>query len=296
MYRQPAEIPRARLPLLDQVTVKTPCREPWAEMEGNDRVRFCTRCSKNVHDLSAMTQDEAESFLATHLDEENPCIRLYRRPDGRILTSECSTGARVRHARKVVGGVTAGLCAAFAGTLALANVHVPDGMNLPRPRARIDVKRLSVRSTDVVGPEVALGDLVGTRHDDVTGFSMGHGYVSGSASARKVPTVRELRATASPGVPIPVVSAVVRQSFGRVRLCYESSLRRNPALTGAVSVDFVIDRDGSVLSAQDGGSDLPDQATVSCIVRGFQNLSFPPPDPTAGRVRVSYRVSLQPGS
>src|SRR5689334_15092905 len=119
MYRQPAELPRARLPLLDEVTIKTPCREAWEAMAGDDRVRFCTRCSKNVYDLSAMTNDEAETFLATHLDDDDACVRLYRRPDGRVLTSECVQGARARHARRVAVGIAAGVCAAFATTLAL---------------------------------------------------------------------------------------------------------------------------------------------------------------------------------
>ena len=143
MYRTPAEIARARLPLLDQVTIKTPCRESWDAMVGDERVRFCARCSKNVHDLSAMTQDEAETFLATHLDDEDRCVRLYRRPDGRVLTSECVQGARTRHTRKVAAGIAAGLGAVAASTVALANLHVPSSTRryTPPSRTAIDVKR-----------------------------------------------------------------------------------------------------------------------------------------------------------
>ncbi|MGL1204156.1 AgmX/PglI C-terminal domain-containing protein, partial [Vibrio parahaemolyticus] len=69
-----------------------------------------------------------------------------------------------------------------------------------------------------------------------------------------------------------------RQNFGRFKLCYESGLRSNPALAGRVSIKFVIDRSGAVSTAQDGGSELPDQTVVQCVVRGFSNLSFPQPE------------------
>ena len=52
-------------------------------MDGDERRRFCFACSKEVYDLTAMTEDEAESFLAVHLDEGDECVRLFRRPDGR---------------------------------------------------------------------------------------------------------------------------------------------------------------------------------------------------------------------
>lgn len=49
--------------------------------------------------------------------------------------------SRTRHARKAAAAVVAGLCASACGALALANIHVPDGRNLPRARARIEVNR-----------------------------------------------------------------------------------------------------------------------------------------------------------
>jgi hypothetical protein len=60
-----------------------------------------------------------------------------------------------------------------------------------------------------------------------------------------------------------------------------------------VAVKFVIDRAGSVSTASDGGSDLPDQGVVSCVVRGFGNLSFPQPE--GGIVTVVYPIIFNPG-
>ena len=61
---------------------------------------------------------------------------------------------------------------------------------------------------------------------------------------------------------------VVRQNYGRFRMCYEQGLGRNPNLEGRVSARFVIGRDGAVSNASNGGSDLPDSGVVSCAPQG----------------------------
>ncbi|MBX3230735.1 MAG: AgmX/PglI C-terminal domain-containing protein [Labilithrix sp.] len=87
-------------------------------------------------------------------------------------------------------------------------------------------------------------------------------------------------------LPPEAVQRVVRQGFGRLRFCYESGLRRNPGLEGRVAVKFVIDREGAVAMASAGGGDLPDAEVTACVVRGFQSMSFPPPE--GGIVTVVY--------
>jgi len=124
------------------------------------------------------------------------------------------------------------------------------------------------------------------------GFGHGHGNVGGQHKMREIGwKVGDTEVNGR--LPKEVIQRVVRQNFGRFRLCYENGLRTNPGLTGRVSVKFVISRDGGVTLAQDGGSDLPDQSVVSCVVRGFGNLSFPPPQ--GGIVTVAYPITLTPG-
>ncbi len=79
-------------------------------------------------------------------------------------------------------------------------------------------------------------------------------------------------------LPPEVIQRIVRQNFGRFRLCYENGLRNNPSLAGRVAVRFVIDRKGEVTLTADGGSDLPDNSVVACVVRAFGSLSFPAPE------------------
>lgn len=93
-------------------------------------------------------------------------------------------------------------------------------------------------------------------------------------------------------LPPELIQRVVRQNFGRFRQCYESALRTNPNLTGRVTARFVIDRDGSVSTSGNGGSDLPDSGAVQCVISAFYGLSFPAP--RDGVVRVSYPILFTP--
>jgi hypothetical protein len=99
----------ARRSPLDDVRIAAPCSADWAVMKGDERVRFCGSCEKNVYDLSKMTRAEAEALLA---QRETPCIRLYRRADGTVITADCPVGARRRRFKRIVastvGGVIAG--------------------------------------------------------------------------------------------------------------------------------------------------------------------------------------------
>ncbi|HLK58799.1 MAG TPA: hypothetical protein VKU00_19660 [Chthonomonadaceae bacterium] len=82
------------LPLLQNVKVASPCPAAWSAMESieGDRVRFCNGCKKNVYNLSAMTQSEAEGLLRAH--EGHLCIRYYQRRDGTVLTADCPVGVQ----------------------------------------------------------------------------------------------------------------------------------------------------------------------------------------------------------
>jgi len=83
--------------MLDRIKIASPCSADWEQMEGNDRVRFCADCKKNVFNLSAMTRRDAEALL--NEANGNLCARLYRRADGTVLTEDCPVGLSVKIAR-----------------------------------------------------------------------------------------------------------------------------------------------------------------------------------------------------
>jgi hypothetical protein len=93
-------------------------------------------------------------------------------------------------------------------------------------------------------------------------------------------------------LPPEVIQRIVRQSFDRLRLCYENGLRNAPKLMGRVVVRFVIGRDGAVTDAVDDGSDLPSSGVVACVTRAFYGLSFPQPE--GGIVTVRYPIFFSP--
>lgn len=105
---------------LTKLRIASPCHERWEAMRGDDRVRHCDRCDKDVHDLSAMSAAEADALLAAA--GARPCLRLHRRADGRVITGDCPEGARLRRRRRVTA-IVAPIAAAVLGAAALL---VPD--------------------------------------------------------------------------------------------------------------------------------------------------------------------------
>ncbi len=126
------------------------------------------------------------------------------------------------------------------------------------------------------------------------GFGAGHGRLGGSHSSADPPKVRMGAVTVNGRLPPEVIQRIVRQNFGRFRLCYEAGLRRNPNLEGKVASRFVIGKDGGVSNVGNGGSDLPDSGVVSCVLAAFNGLSFPQPE--GGLVTVVYPITFQPGA
>jgi len=82
-------IPLPTVDVLDSITIPVACPVPWDEMHGDDRTRFCDKCSQNVHDVSELTAAEAVQLVSG--TDKLPCLRLYRRPDGRVMTADCMT-------------------------------------------------------------------------------------------------------------------------------------------------------------------------------------------------------------
>jgi hypothetical protein len=101
---------------LDRVRIAAPCEAEWDEMRGDERVRFCQRCSLNVYNLSSMTRREAER-LVTRTEGARLCVRFYRRKDGTMLTRSCPVGFRAlkRRASRITSATFAAIVSFLAG-------------------------------------------------------------------------------------------------------------------------------------------------------------------------------------
>ncbi len=135
-----------------------------------------------------------------------------------------------------------------------------------------------------------LGHGLGSSGSD--GFGSQHGRLQGAHRPKGI-RVRSAGIQLGGRLPSAVVQRIVRQNYGRFRLCYEKGLVRNPNLEGRVNVRFVIGADGSVASVMNGGSSLPDSSVVNCVIRAYYGLTFP--KPSGGIVTVVYPLILTPG-
>ncbi|MCA9256287.1 MAG: hypothetical protein KDA33_11655 [Phycisphaerales bacterium] len=141
-----------RLDILDDIRIAAPCPAEWGDMRGDDRVRHCDHCDKRVYNIADMTRKDALALL-TH-DGEIPCIRIHRRTDGTVLTSDCPVGQRLRlRARKWVAAV-AGL---FGVTLGASGGCIMMGAPCEEP---------NVSSSESRNAEVRTGRLVRDRPVD----------------------------------------------------------------------------------------------------------------------------------
>jgi hypothetical protein len=117
---------RRPLPLLDQVRVASPCTADWNQMVGDDRVRFCRGCEKNVFNLSSLPKADAEALLRRSLGDDL-CVRFYQRADGTLLTQDCPVGVKKKRRKALV------LAVAGAGAMAAATATMFVKMGSARP-------------------------------------------------------------------------------------------------------------------------------------------------------------------
>jgi hypothetical protein len=182
--REVARVAPTRLPLLDRVSIATPCPADWDSMTGDERSRFCALCQKNVYNIASMTAEEAEAFLRGAGGEA--CLRLYRRADGTVLTSDCPVGVRRRRRRRAVASVvSAGLVAAGALVAfersrpvmgALPSLPMTTGvMVLEPPPTATTTPSTEPSSAKVAAPiPVPAGGMRRVRHEDQLEAELAH--------------------------------------------------------------------------------------------------------------------------
>jgi hypothetical protein len=109
---------RAKLPILDNIRVASPCTADWNQMTGDDRTRHCGECRKNVYNLSGMTREEAEALLIER--NGDLCVRYFQRQDGTILLADCTIGAKRTRRRRWIAAGAAAMLASGAGVMQVA--------------------------------------------------------------------------------------------------------------------------------------------------------------------------------
>lgn len=123
----------------ERLRIASPCPTNWDSMSGDDRVRFCGLCNLNVYNISAITSREAGQLIAR--TEGRLCAKLYRRPDGTVITADCPVGWRAlkRRASFVAGAALTALFSLF-GSAAAQKASAPE--NPDECRNQLTVKRV----------------------------------------------------------------------------------------------------------------------------------------------------------
>jgi hypothetical protein len=169
MRRGSTDIP---LDALDRVRIASPCPARWEDMAGDDRKRFCSQCRLHVYNIAAMTRAEAVALIEG-AGKQLPCVQIYRRADGTILTRDCPVGLAAARARlrRTAARVAAALAcviggAAAAGQLARQTEYSTLRLRAMQPFAAL-ARWLSPAPAPVLTPmpirgQVALGRVCPT--------------------------------------------------------------------------------------------------------------------------------------
>jgi hypothetical protein len=146
-----------------KIRIASPCAARWEDMGGDDRVRFCDHCRKNVYNLSNLPAAEATALLGAKGGQL--CARIYQRADGTVLAEDCPVGV-ARHGRRVkalvVGGVAA-ILLAIAHVSALGRDQNDDPIGAPpRSRFMINAKAAVWKLKERLGlnpPAMTMGEV-----------------------------------------------------------------------------------------------------------------------------------------
>ncbi|MFO0550094.1 MAG: VIT domain-containing protein [Polyangiaceae bacterium] len=145
------------------------------------------------------------------------------------------------------------------------------------------------------GEGIGLGSIgtVGHGNSAAAGESYGTSLQPAQPRGAGAPQVRSSATEVSGRLAPEVIQRVIRQNFGRLRVCYENAVLASPTLGGRIGVVFVIGRDGAVDSVEvDSASTtlLTTDPLRTCLRDTFLQMNFPAPE--GGIVRVYYPLSF----
>ncbi len=116
---------------LANLQIASPCDASWADMTGDDRQRLCAQCDKHVYNVAKLTSAEVLALFEAR--GPLPCLRLWRRADGTVLTADCPVGIRKVRSRRRTRYAAALILSILASASSVLSAQVPMG-GAPAPR------------------------------------------------------------------------------------------------------------------------------------------------------------------
>ena len=104
LKNRPAE-PEQPVKTIDKFRNGTPCDAQWESMEGTGKSRFCNKCHLRVYDFTGMDRVEADEVIFKL--ENRSDAPLYKRADGRFMTSDCPVAVKSKRGMVIMiaGGI-----------------------------------------------------------------------------------------------------------------------------------------------------------------------------------------------
>lgn len=146
---------------LNLINIPSACSADWDSMTGNDRLRFCHDCHRNVYNLLEMTPKEIIRLVVN--SEGRLCARYYQNTNSNVQSTTPSLHQIGRRASRIAAGAFSAVLSlsanAAAHTSSTANQLTPG--NFALASIRQDMKQQEGKGDRLRG-----ATLVGTVFDD----------------------------------------------------------------------------------------------------------------------------------
>lgn len=146
---------------LNLINIPSPCSADWDSMIGNERLRFCSNCNRNVHNLLEMTPKEIIRLIIN--SDGRLCARYYQGTDSNIQSATPTLHQIGRRASRIAAGAFSAVLSlsanAAAQTSQTASQFIPG--NFAEASIRPDTKQQEGEGNRLRG-----ATLVGTVFDD----------------------------------------------------------------------------------------------------------------------------------
>lgn len=153
---------------------------------------------------------------------------------------------------------------------------------------KVDVPTASPSATDEPTTETPIGDAgpVGTGPTKIGGQGPETPTPAADGGDAPEPTAPAATKVAQvllgpPQVSGPlgpdVVDRTVHAKIGKMRICYDAQLKKNPKLEGSLTFSFIVTKAGGVKSPSVAGGSVGDKALSDCMMHQLTTLVFARP-------------------
>jgi hypothetical protein len=93
------------------------CPWSWEEQDSKERFRYCGQCQASIYNFDGMELPEAEALIFKRENREN--APLYKRADGKFMTSDCPVQVKQKRDRLSLIAIAAAVAIAFIAIVAI---------------------------------------------------------------------------------------------------------------------------------------------------------------------------------